>query len=211
MQAILSSIASKYQKYCAGLLQISETPPENWTNQRMGLSLEPDYAFIASKAADDDEQITLVVRNIEPSHFIRIQRYDDFAVALEIGAQDKPTTVEIQCGNRTISMLRLLPGKPTLMIGDTYPVILSALSYHEVIIRFTGPIPQQIKFIGARIRDGVISQSLRDTLYYHTFPGQVFTISDGLGYMQSVSAAEVAGLIKHVYHVPQFFNLVEQS
>ncbi len=206
MQALMSSLVFKYQKYSAGLLKVCETPPENWTYPRMGFSLKRDHALIASKAADDDEDIILVVRNIIPFHFIRIARYDDIAVALEIDQNDEPTVVEIECGGRTISTLRLLPGKPTLIIEDTYPMILTALSYHDVTIQFKGPIPQKLKFIGAQILKENTDKTLRETLIYHTFPSQVFIIEQGLGYIQSISAAEVAELTKHVYHIPKFYN-----
>lgn len=176
MQAIYEDLATEWYKFCKDPVvyeqRLCESTLKLCPDPRLAAVLENDprkaklfYHHATIVAYNTD---TLVWRACDNCKHSKVQfavpNFEDVFVGLLSGESDADTAFEVTVNGHKWGESILLPGKPTLALRGTHVLPVLALPSSLVQIRFTGPVPKTLHYIGGRVGDHEQRQLLQQQL-----------------------------------------------
>jgi hypothetical protein len=152
MEGVYEQLAAQWSTCCEDPFSytdgLCQSTISKWTNPDTLGNLQSLIENNKSHCAFVCGHHALLLEQLECSAVVCVDRFADLFMGLVTGKDDVLTTYEILIGGVAWGEVSLEPGVPTFVVRGTHVIPTIGISFQEVIIKFTGPVPKTLYYIG---------------------------------------------------------------
>jgi hypothetical protein len=149
MEGVYEQLAAQWSTCCEDPFSYTcQSTISKWTNPDTLSNLQSLIVNNKSHCAFVCGHHALLLKQPGCSAVICVDRFADLFIGLVTGKDDVLTTYEILIGGVVWGEVSLEPGVPTFVVRGTHIIPTIGIAFQKVIIKFTGPVPKSLYYIG---------------------------------------------------------------